>query len=125
MLAALPLPAVEMLAIALEPLEVPAGATVFRQGEGGSHCFVVEQGEAEVLGDGRVVATLGRGDLFGEIALLRDVPRTATVRARTDLRLQSLAREAFLPVVTGYRASAGQASTRVDDQLERYHPVED
>ena len=125
MLAALPLPAVEELAIALEPVTVPAGAAVFRQGESGSRCFVVEEGEAEVHGDGRVVATLGRGDLFGEIALLRDVPRTATVLARTDLRLQSLRREDFLPVVTGYRASAGQASTRVDDLLERYHPVEE
>ena len=125
MLAALPLPAVEELAIALQPVSVPAGAAVFRQGDGGSRCFVVEEGEAEVHGDGRVVASLGRGDLFGEIALLRDVPRTATVLARTDLRLQSLRREDFLPVVTGYRASAGQASTRVDDLLERYHPVEE
>ena len=125
MLAVLPLPAIEMLAIALEPLEVPAGANVFVQGDAGDRCFVVESGTAEVLGDGELVARLERGQLFGEIALLRDVPRTATVRARSDLRLQSLAREAFLPVVTGYRASAGQASTRVDDQLERYHPVED
>ena len=114
MLAALPLPAVEMLAIALEPLEVPAGANVFTQGDVGDRCFVVESGTAVVLGDGQLVARLERGQLFGEIALLRDVPRTATVRAGTDLRLQSLGRDDFLPVVTGYRASAGQATTRVD-----------
>ena len=125
MLAALPLPAVEALAIALEPMAVPAGETVVRQGEHGSHCYVLEDGLAEVLGDGRVVATLGRGELFGEIALLRDVARTATVRAQTDLRLQALAREDFLPVVTGYRASAGRATTTVDDQLERYQPVDE
>ena len=125
MLAALPLPAVEMLAIALEPLEVPAGANVFTQGDVGDRCFVVESGTAVVLGDGQLVARLERGQLFGEIALLRDVPRTATVRAGTDLRLQSLGRDDFLPVVTGYRASAGQATTRVDDLLERYHPVEE
>jgi hypothetical protein len=125
MLAALPLPAVEALAIALEPMAVPAGETVVRQGESGSHCYVLEDGVAEVLGDGRVVAALGRGELFGEIALLRDVPRTATVRARSDLRLQALAREDFLPVVTGYRASAGRATTTVDDQLQRYQPIDE
>jgi MFS family permease len=123
MLAALPLPAIEQLAMALEPVTVPAGAVVFAQGDVGDRCFVVEDGTADVIGDGRVVAVLGRGQLFGEIALLRDGPRTATVRARTELRLQSLTGEQFLPIVTGFRVSSGKAASRVESQLDRFKPT--
>ena len=54
---------------------------VVTQGDVGDRYFVIESGEAEVIGDGRVVATLGAGEGFGEIALLRRSRRTATVRA--------------------------------------------
>jgi MFS family permease len=123
MLAGLPLPAVEELAIALDPVAVPAGATVFAQGELGDRCYVIESGEATVVGDGRLVARLGEGEMFGEIALLRDVPRTATVRADTGLQLQSLRSDQFLPVVTGYRSSAGRATVDVDARLDRFTPA--
>jgi len=76
-----------------------------------------------VLGDGKPVATLGPGDVFGEIALLRRVPRTATVRARTDLQLQSLTGDRFLTAVTGVPASAHQAWARVDAALDRFSPA--
>lgn len=122
MLAGLPLPAVEELAIALEPVLVPAGEAVFSQGDLGDRCYFVESGSAAVIGDGREVTELGPGDMFGEIALLRHVPRTATVRATGELRLQALRSDAFLPVVTGYRSSAGRASSDVAARLDRFAP---
>lgn len=122
MLSPLSLPAVEQLARALQPVDVPAGATVFAQGDIGDRFYVIDHGVADVVGDGRAVATLGPGEAFGEIALLRRVPRTATVRARTDLRLESLTAERFLPVVTGFRSSADQATAQVDALLNRFAP---
>jgi CRP-like cAMP-binding protein len=120
----LPLPAVEQLARGLEPVTVAADQVVFRQGDVGDRYYVIESGEAEVVGDGRVVATLGPGEGFGEIALLRRTRRTATVVARSELLLQALGSDRFLPVVLGYTPSAQQAAAVVDDRLERYEPKE-
>lgn len=125
MLRPLSLPALEQLARGLELVEVPAGATVFAQGEPGDRYFVIDEGIAEVLGDGHIVTTLGRGEGFGEIALLRRVPRTATVRARTNLRLEGLSSDRFLPVVTGVPASAHRADAEVDEMLHRHSPRPD
>jgi MFS family permease len=122
MLDALPLPAIEQLARGLEPFDVPAGKTVFDQGDVGDRYFVIESGEVEVVGDGRVIATLGPGQGFGEIALLRQVRRTATVRATLALRLQALRSEHFLAVVLGYPPSASEAGTTVDSMLDRFTP---
>ncbi|HTE74776.1 MAG TPA: MFS transporter [Actinomycetes bacterium] len=122
MLAGLPLPAVGELAVALEPVTVPPGQVVFAQGDLGDRCYFVESGSAVVIGDGKEVTELGAGEMFGEIALLRQVPRTATVRAGSELHLQALRSEAFLPVVTGYRSSAGRATADVDAQLDRFAP---
>lgn len=88
----------------------------------GDRYFVIESGEAEVIGDGRLVATLARGDGFGEIALLRRVRRTATVRARGELRLRALRSEQFLSVVLGYTPSVRQAGAAVDTMLDRFSP---
>ena len=115
MLRPLPLPAVEQLARGLEPVRVPAGRAVFHQGDPGDRFYVIETGAADVVGDGRLVTTLGPGDGFGEIALLRRVPRTATVRAVTDLQLHALTCNRFLPVVTGFPPSARQAETSVEE----------
>jgi CRP-like cAMP-binding protein/predicted MFS family arabinose efflux permease len=122
MLSPLPLPAIERLARGLEPVVVPAGRHVFDQGDVGDRFFVIESGAAEVVGDGRVVATLGAGEGFGEIALLRRIRRTATVRARSELRLQALRSDHFLPVVLGYTPSAVEAGTMVDTMLDRFTP---
>jgi MFS family permease len=96
----------ERLASRLTPLSVPAGEVVIRAGEAGDRFYVVEDGELLVAG-----ATLSRGDSFGEIALLRDVPRTATVTAVGDAQLLALHRDDFLAAVTGHDAAhaAGEA----------------
>lgn len=118
----LPLPAVEQLARGLEPLTVAADATVFRQGEVGDCYFLIESGEAVVMGDGQLVATLGQGEGFGEIALLRSGPRTATVRAKRELRLRAMAGDRFVCAVLGYPPSAHAAGATVDGLLEHYTP---
>ena len=120
----LPLPSIEQLARGLEPVTVAADQMVFRQGDVGDRYYVIESGEADVVGDGRVVATLGPGEGFGEIALLRRTRRTATVVARSELQLQALGSDRFLPVVLGYTPSAQEAAAVVDGQLDRYSPKE-
>ena len=122
MLQPLPLPAIEQLARGLEPVHVFAGQAVFRQGDPADRFYVIEKGRAAVIGDGRLVATLGSGEGFGEIGLLRRVPRTATVRAATDLELYALRCDRFLPVVTGYPLSAREAGTSVETMLGRFSP---
>ncbi|WP_314507155.1 MFS transporter [uncultured Microbacterium sp.] len=118
----LPLPSIEQLARGLESVDVPAGRAVITQGEIGDRYYVIESGEADVLGDGRVVASLGPGEGFGEIALLRSSRRTATVVARTPLELRALESDRFIAVVLGYTPSATAAAAGVDDQLGRYAP---
>jgi hypothetical protein len=124
MLQPLPLPAMEHLARGLEPVHVFAGQAVFRQGDVGDRFYVIETGRADVVGDDRLVTTLGPGEGFGEIALLRRVPRTATVRAATDLELFALTCDRFLPVVTGFPPSAREAGTTVEEELDRFSPGE-
>ncbi len=102
--------------------EVAAGVEVFHQGDAGDRFYVIEDGEADVIGDGRLVRTLRTGECFGEIALLRDTPRTATVRARTTLQLYMLSRPDFLLAVSGYSATARGALSLLDDRLAAFTP---
>lgn len=125
MFAPLPLPSIEQLARGLETVTVPAGAAVFTQGDIGDRYYVIESGDAEVIGDGRPVATLGPGEGFGEVALLRRTRRTATVQALSPLQLRALRSERFISVILGYTASAQAATTAVDEQLDRYSPSGD
>jgi len=122
MLRPLPLPSIEQLARGLEPIAVPAGHVVFSQGDVGDRYYVIESGEVDVVGDGQVVATLGPGEGFGEIALLRRTPRTATVVARSDAELRALLADRFLPVVVGFTPSAREAAIGVDLLLDRFAP---
>lgn len=92
----------EQLARAATWLEVEAGTDITVQGEPGRHFYVVSSGELAVTVDGSLRPhVLGPGDSFGEIALLRQVPRTATITASTEVRLLGLDADAFLAVVTG------------------------
>jgi MFS family permease len=101
MLAPLSLAAKEHLATSLVPVSVSAGDVVIREGDVGDRFYIVANGELEVIGE-RLRLTAGAGDHFGEIALLRDVPRTATVRAVADSELYALERGDFLAAVCGH-----------------------
>ena len=115
----LPLVDVEMLASRLSvPCRFAAGEVVINAGEPGDRFYVVEDGTAEVS-SGAQESTLGPGDGFGEIALLRDVPRTATVRARSGLQVRTLGRDDFLTVVTGHPGAEAVARQVVDQRLAR------
>jgi MFS family permease len=107
----------EGLARCLDPLELPAGAPVVREGERGDLFYIVADGELDVTVGGEQVRSLGRGDCFGEIALLRDVPRTATVTARTPVLLDALDGTSFIAAVTGHAPSARAAAELVSGRL--------
>jgi MFS family permease len=114
--------AIEQLVRALEPVAAEAGEAVVRQGEPGDGVYVVVSGELAVDVDGRPGERLGRGDIFGEIALLRDVPRTATVRAVTAGELLALGRDEFLSAVTGHATSSEAANVVVATRLAALRP---
>jgi MFS family permease len=113
----LPEPALERLASQLVPIDVPAGTVLIRQGDHGDRFYVVESGRLRVSVDGSPGRELGPGDSFGEIALLRDVPRTATVEAVTEARLHALERDDFLDAVTRHPPSARAADAVVGARL--------
>jgi MFS family permease len=100
----------ERVAASLVQVSVPAGELVIRAGDAGDRFYLVAEGELEIDAEGRR-STARHADYFGEIALLRDVPRTASVKASTDSRLYALERDDFLAAVTGHPAAhaAGQA----------------
>jgi hypothetical protein len=115
-----PLPAniVDQLARSAFPIGYPAGARVVRQGDSGDRFYVLTSGEVEVTRDGRVVAVLGPGQYFGEIALLQDVPRTATVTARTEIGVYALERQDFVAAVSCSRRSAGAAKAVIGARMD-------
>jgi MFS family permease len=115
--APLPVPTIEHLARSLAPVRVEAGQAVLRQGEAGDRFFVIGSGRAAITADGRRLRTLEAGDHFGEIALLRDVPRTASVTAQTELELYALERDEFVAAVTGHSASAEAADAVIGARL--------
>jgi CRP-like cAMP-binding protein len=113
MFAPLGAPQLEALARVLAPLSRPRGEVIIRQGDPGDRFYLVADGELAVSAGGR----LRRGDGFGEIALLRDIPRTATVTASTDVQLYSLAKEPFLEAVTGHPTVRAEAERVVAERL--------
>ena len=112
LLAALPEPVLERLARESADATFPAGATIVREGDPGDRFYVVSGGTVGILGK-----ELGPGEAFGEIALLRDVPRTATATAVTDVSLVTLERGPFVAAVTGHAASAAEADTLIAARL--------
>jgi MFS family permease len=115
--APLPAPTLEQLAESLEEVRVEPGRVVVRQGESGDRFYLVRDGTLRVAINGRDVQTLGPGDSFGEIALLRDVPRTASVVAETDVSLYALDRDTFISAVTGFAQSLSAAEAVVGMRL--------
>lgn len=117
MFAPLPLTVIERLATDLTRVDFPAGATLMRQGEPGDRFYLIEDGDVAIEKDGHAVPLLGPLSAVGEIALLRNVPRTATVRAVTPTVAFALSAPEFLAAVTGNRASAAAAAGVVDERL--------
>jgi CRP-like cAMP-binding protein len=91
------------LARVSEDVEVPPGKVLCKEGQLGREFFVIVDGEVEVTRDGKRVATRTGGEFFGEIALLEDIPRTATVTAETPLRFFVLTRKDFRHLVNENR----------------------
>jgi MFS family permease len=107
--AELPAPAIEGLAAALRPVRLEAGAVLIRQGDPGYAYFAIAAGELDAEQDGHFLGRYGRGDGVGEIALLRAVPRTATVTAHTAATVYQLDRDLFLTAVLGHAPTRRQA----------------
>ena len=114
-----PLPGMtlEHLAGRLVPLRLEPGTVVVREGDPGDRFFIVADGTVEVSEYGRVVAELGAGGYFGEIALIRDIARTATVTTATQTVLYALDRDDFLAAVTSHAPSAEAAEEVVSSRL--------
>jgi cAMP-dependent protein kinase regulator len=108
---------IEQLARSLEPTRHEAGTSVIVQGEAGDAYYIVSSGRADVVHDGARIAEVVAGDGFGEIALLDDRPRTASIVVRETLEGYRLPREAFLEAVTGSPLSARAGARLVADRL--------
>jgi MFS family permease len=115
--AELPAPTIEGLAAALTPIHLPAGAVLIREGDPGDAYYAIAAGELDVWQDGRFLRRCGRGEGVGEIALLRAVPRTATVTAHTPATVYELDRDPFLTAVLGHPPTQRQADRIADTRL--------
>jgi CRP-like cAMP-binding protein len=117
--APLPLATLERLTHDLIEIDVSAGVEVITQGDVGDRFHLIESGQVEVFEDGRSCRIEGVGESFGEIALLRGEPRTATVRAIEETRLLALERDAFITAVTGHGRSTQMADGVIAERLKR------
>jgi MFS family permease len=113
----LPAPAIEGVAAALTPVDLPAGTVLIRQGDPGNAYYAIAAGELEARRDGLFLRRCGRGEGVGEIALLRAIPRTATVTAHTAATVYELRRDLFLTAVLGHPATRRQADRIADARL--------
>lgn len=104
-----------------------ASARTFRDvlGDVGDRFWVLEAGEVVVVQGGREISRLGPGASFGELALIRDIPRTASVVARTDVELYALDREAFLLALTASPRAANEASRIAASHLKHDQAARD
>jgi MFS family permease len=118
----LPPATVNQLSGALIAVHATAGEQIISEGDHGDRFYVIGKGKVDVSSDGQHVATLGAGEYFGEIALLKDVPRTATVTAKGDVELYALDRDEFLSAVTGHPESMDAADAVVAARLAGLRP---
>lgn len=117
--APLPAPQLEGLARALQPLSVDPGTVVIREGDSGDCYYAIADGELVVSEGGREINRVHRGEGVGEIALIRDTPRTATVTAATHAQLYVLDKESFLTAITGHATAARECERVVGEHLSR------
>jgi hypothetical protein len=114
----LPFAIVEHLASELQPATYQPGDVIIRDGEPGERFYIIAEGRARASKDGKQLREMGAGESFGEIALLRRIPRTATVTALSRLEVRTLAREEFLAAVTGNPESVQSAEVVVSSRLQ-------
>jgi Cyclic nucleotide-binding domain len=114
----LPFATVEHLASELQPATYQPGDVIIREGEPGERFYIIAEGRARASRDGDQMREMGAGESFGEIALLRRIPRTATVTAVSRLEVRTLAREEFLAAVTGSPESVESAEEVVSTRLQ-------
>jgi CRP-like cAMP-binding protein len=105
------------LAKVTEDMEVDEGKAMTREGQSGSEFFVIVDGEVSVTKEGSEVRRLGPGDFFGEIALLEDTPRTATVTATTPLRFFVLTRQAFRSLLAHQPGIADKVTRALEERV--------
>jgi len=117
MLSPLSGPILERLAGGISRMTLPAGSIAVREGDPGDRFYIIEAGRCDVSVNGQVVRRLGPGEGFGEIALVRDVPRTATVIVVEDAVLLGIDRGPFVDALGGQARSRTIASVLVDDRL--------
>jgi CRP-like cAMP-binding protein len=110
-------PAIERVMAHLVPVELTPGEVLIREGEEGDRFYVIVEGDVAVSRDGVHVVDRHPGEHIGEIALVRNVPRTATVTAIGPVRLLALSREPFLEAVTGYPQSRDRLEAVIEDRL--------
>jgi len=115
--AELPAPAIEGLAASLTPIHLAPGAVLIRQGDRGDVYYAIAAGELDVLHDGHFLRQCGRGEGVGEIALLRDIPRTATVIAHSAATVYELHRDLFLTAVLRHAPTQRQADRIANARL--------
>ena len=115
--AGLPAPVIERLARDADRITAPAGSVIVREGDAGDRYYLIVAGDVAFTIDGHPIRVLGADHSFGEIALLRDVPRTATATAATEVDLIAVSRDEFLVSVTGHPRSFGTASDVADTWL--------
>jgi CRP-like cAMP-binding protein len=116
MFAPLPLAAKEHMASSLVPVAVAAGEILITAGDPGDRFYIVDEGEFEISAEG-LHARAHEGDHFGEIALLRDIARTATVTAVVDSKVWALERDDFLAAVTGHPGVRAAGEALVEERL--------
>jgi Cyclic nucleotide-binding domain/Major Facilitator Superfamily len=109
--------AIERAVRKLIRVDVDAGAVLMQEGDRGDRFYVIADGAIEISAGGSFLARLGPGDYLGEIALLQDIPRTATAVAVTPCSLRAMERSAFLAVMTGSASSQIVASQEIARRL--------
>jgi len=113
----------KLLAFTSERLEYPSGDELFHQDDYGDAAYVILEGEADILVDAprsaMRIATLGKNDIVGEIAILCDVPRTATVVARGDLDALRVSKEGFFHLVTQFPQVGVEVMSALAAKLQR------
>jgi CRP-like cAMP-binding protein len=118
----LPRQEVEQVSASLEPLSIPAGSVIVRQGETADRFFIIVEGEVEVSrevdGEVRTVAYLGRGQFFGEMAVIMETPRTATITARVPTQLLAMPRDMFRTLVAQSLSTSYDFDAIVNQRLD-------